>query len=91
MLNDLRQQIRDDVKARVEEVAGRLDLISREEFEKTEALLQSALKRLDEAEKKIAQLDGSEKTVKTSAKKAAKKKTTKTSSKKSASKKSAAK
>jgi len=59
LLSGVQQQIRDDIKARVEEMATRLDLVPREDFERVEALLEKALAeqkelkaRLDALEKK---------------------------------------
>ena len=53
------QQMRDDIKARVEEMATRLDLVPREDLDRVEALLEKALNdqkemkaRLDALEKK---------------------------------------
>ncbi len=59
LLSGVQQQIRDDIKARVEEMATRLDLVPREDFERVEGLLEKALAeqkelkaRLDALEKK---------------------------------------
>lgn len=58
-LNSVREQIKNDIKARVEEVAMRLDLVPREDLERVEALLEKAIsdqkelaERLDNLEKK---------------------------------------
>lgn len=57
-LNSVREQIKNDVKARVEEVAMRLDLVPREDLDRVEALLEKAISdqkemalRLDALEK----------------------------------------
>ena len=59
LLSSVQQQMRDDVKNRVEEMATKLDLVPREDFERVEALLNKALEdqkqmqeRLDALEKK---------------------------------------
>lgn len=59
LLGSVQQQMREDIKTRVEEMATRLDLVPREDFERVEALLQKALddqkqmqERLDALEKK---------------------------------------
>lgn len=59
LLSSVQQQMRDDVKTRVEEMATKLDLVPREDFERVEALLNKALEdqkqmqeRLDALEKK---------------------------------------
>jgi len=51
LMNDLQGQIREDVKTRVEELATKLDLIPREEFERLEDQvkdLQDRLKKLED-------------------------------------------
>ncbi len=48
----MQQQIRNDIKARVEDMATRLDLVPREDFERLEALTQSLEARITELEKK---------------------------------------
>ncbi len=52
LMNDLQKQMRDDVKVRVEELATRLDLVPREDFEKLEAQVDNLQKRLKELEDK---------------------------------------
>lgn len=52
VMSGLRQQMRDDIKARVEEMAARLDLVPREDLERVEALLASAIKRIEALEGK---------------------------------------
>ncbi len=44
LLGGAGQQIRDDIKARVEDIADRMDLVPREDLERVEALLQKSLK-----------------------------------------------
>lgn len=54
MLDSLRQQIKADIKARVEEMADDMDLVPREDFERLEAQvakLQMALDALKETNK----------------------------------------
>lgn len=43
LLGSAGQQIRNDIKTRVEEVADRMDLVPREDLERVEALLEKAL------------------------------------------------
>lgn len=52
LMNDLQKQMRDDVKTRVEELATRLDLVPREDFEKLQAQVNNLQKRLKELEDK---------------------------------------
>lgn len=58
-LNSIRQQIKNDVKARVEEVAMRLDLVPREDLDRVEALLE---KVIADQEDMAARLDALENT-----------------------------
>ncbi len=58
-LNSIRQQIKSDVKARVEEVAMRLDLVPREDLDRVEALLE---KVIADQEDMAARLDALENT-----------------------------
>jgi len=55
----IRQQIKNDVKARVEEVAMRLDLVPREDLDRVEALLE---KVIADQEDMAARLDALENT-----------------------------
>lgn len=59
LLSSVQKQIRDDITARVEEMATKLDLVPREDLDRVEALLEKALNeqkemkaRLDALEKK---------------------------------------
>ena len=76
VFSGLREQILNDIKARVEEVAARMDLVPREDFDALEARVNALQKRLDAAEGKSAA------TKKTTAAKKPSKKSTKTSGKK---------
>jgi len=60
-LNSVRQQIKNDVKARVEEVATRLDLVPREDLDRVEALLNKALEDQKELIARIESLEGGKK------------------------------
>ena len=57
LLGNLQQQIRDDIKARVEEVATRMDLVPREDFERVEGMLEAALKEQADLKKRIEALE----------------------------------
>jgi len=83
VFSGLREQIENDVKARVEEMASRMDLVPREDFDRLEAQVAALQKRVDE-------LTGAAKTSKPSSPKAGTKKTAakKTATKKSGKKKS---
>jgi BMFP domain-containing protein YqiC len=52
VVSGLAHQVREDVRARGEDLAARLDLIPREDFERLEARLDALLKRIETLEKK---------------------------------------
>lgn len=95
MVNNLREQLQNDIKARVEEMATRMDLVPREDLDRVEALLQktiadqeSIIARLNTLEGKAGTPAKKQKTKTKSntatktVKKTAKKKATKTAKKK---------
>jgi len=47
----VQQQIRNDIKARVDEVAERMDLVPREDYERLEAVVKTLEARITELEK----------------------------------------
>lgn len=57
IMNDVRQQIRDDVKARVEEVATKLDLVPREDLDIVEAKLEKAIAEIKALEERLGALE----------------------------------
>lgn len=75
----LQQQIRDDIRARVEEVADRLDLVPRADFEQAEDMIKKLRMQQDDMEQRIAALEAqrTSKTAKKTTKKTAKKTGTK--------------
>ncbi len=50
VMSGLREQIRNDIKARVEEMAARLDLVPREDFDRLEALVKALSKKVETLE-----------------------------------------
>jgi len=70
ILSGLQQQIREEIKARLEEMADRMDLVPREDMARAEA-------RIASLEKRVAALESAKslKAVKTAEKKTAPKKT----------------
>ena len=48
VFSGLREQIENDVKVRVEEMASRMDLVPREDFDRLEAQVKALQKRVDE-------------------------------------------
>lgn len=56
---DVRQQVRKLVKERVEQALGKMDLVTREEFERVEALAERARDRQEELEDRLSTLEKS--------------------------------
>ena len=57
LLNGVQQQIRDDVKTRIEEMATDLDLVPRDEFERVEAMMQKALSDNEDLKQRLEKLE----------------------------------
>lgn len=53
IFSGLGENIREDVKTRIDEIAHRLDLVPREDFERLEALVQTQEKRIQTLEKSL--------------------------------------
>ena len=71
------KQIRDEIRSRFDDMAARMDLVPREDFEKLEAMLTEARLKQEDMLKRIAALEGKKPaTKKTAAKKAPAKKPT---------------
>jgi BMFP domain-containing protein YqiC len=81
--SNLRTQIHQDIKARVEEMADRLDLVPREDFERLEAMLKEYRLTQDDLLKRIEKLEKGT-TTKAAPKKKAAAKTTKAKTTKTA-------
>lgn len=77
VFSGMREQIMNDIKARMEEMATRLDLVPREDFDRLEAQVKQLQKQMSELAPKKAP------PAKTAAKPASKKTATKTGKKKS--------
>lgn len=71
LLGSVRQQVKEEIKARIDELADRADLVPRADLERVEAMVSALQKRVDALEGK-----------KTPAKKTPAKKTAKTTTKK---------
>ena len=56
-LNSIRQQIHNDVKARAEEVAMKMDLVPREDLDRVEALLEKAIADQNDLKQRIEKLE----------------------------------
>ena len=61
ILSGLQQQVRGDVRARVEELAARLDLVPREDFEQARTMIIRLGNRLDELESRLDAIEGKKK------------------------------
>ncbi len=48
----LQQQIRSDIKTRIDDMASQMDLVPREDFDRLEALIQTLESRIEELENK---------------------------------------
>ena len=56
-LGNIQNQIKEDVKTRVDEIAMRMDLVPREDFERVEAMLKEYRTKQDELLKRIEALE----------------------------------
>lgn len=83
----LSKQIKEEIRSRIDDMANRMDLVPREDFEKLEAMLQEARLKQEDLLKRIEKLEG--KKAKTTKKPATKKTAPKkaTTAKKTAAKK----
>ncbi|PJB71503.1 MAG: hypothetical protein CO093_05005 [Alphaproteobacteria bacterium CG_4_9_14_3_um_filter_47_13] len=68
IFSGLSQQIREEIKSRVDDMASRMDLVPREDLERAEAMIAALRKRQDDMEMRLAALEGG-KTVTTTKKK----------------------
>lgn len=75
ILGGLREQIREDIKSRVEEMAARMDLVPREDLDRAEAMISTLQDKVANMDKRLAMLE--------KGKPAAKKKTVKGKKKRS--------
>jgi len=62
-------QAREEIRSRVDELATRMDLVPREDFERLEAMLAEARKEQSRLSARIDALEGKKKTVKKATKK----------------------
>ncbi len=77
LLGSVRQQVAEEIKARIDDLAGRADLVPRADLERVEAMLKTLQKRVDALEGKKAPAKAApvkKPTVKKTTKKTAKKK-----------------
>jgi BMFP domain-containing protein YqiC len=55
--SEVRHQVRNLVKERVDQLMGQMDMVSREEFERVEAVAEKARLRQEELEKRLTALE----------------------------------
>ncbi|TAL26971.1 MAG: accessory factor UbiK family protein [Alphaproteobacteria bacterium] len=55
--SEVRHQVRNLVKERVDQLMGQMDMVSREEFERVEAVAERARLRQEELEKRLTALE----------------------------------
>jgi BMFP domain-containing protein YqiC len=55
--SEIRHQVRTLVKERVDQLMGQMDLVTRDEFERVEAMAEKARTRQEELEKRLAALE----------------------------------
>lgn len=86
IVSGLQQQIREDMRSRIDDFADRADLVPREDLDRAEAMIAKLRQRLDDLEGRVATLEGSKTKSAPAAKvtpnKASPKKTTTTKGKK---------
>lgn len=87
IFSGLQQQVREEIRSRVDEMMSRMDLVPREDFERLEAMVAKLRLRQEELEKQLAAQTGST----APAKKPAPKKAAKTAKKPATKKKGKAK
>ncbi len=57
VLSDLGRNAKEDIRTRVEEIADRLDLVPRDEFDRLEVMLKQSRTEQDELKKRIEELE----------------------------------
>jgi BMFP domain-containing protein YqiC len=58
VVSGLQEQIRNDIRARVEEMATRLDLVPREELDMAKATIDKMRRRMDDMDARLSALEG---------------------------------
>lgn len=74
IVSGLQQQLREDLRSRMDDMADRADLVPRDDLERAEAMIQKLRSRVDDLEARLEKLEGKKPAA---AKKAAPKNTTK--------------
>lgn len=74
IVSGMQQQIRDEIRIRVEEMAAKMDLVPREDFEHVESMVQKLRTEQEALIKRIEALESGKKPAKTATKKTTDKK-----------------
>ncbi|WP_435641473.1 accessory factor UbiK family protein [Micavibrio aeruginosavorus] len=82
IFSGLHQQIHDDIRARIEDMAAKLDLVPRDDFDRLAGAVDKLRKRVDELEAALSVAEGKKAAPKKTATKKAAPKATKTTKKK---------
>jgi BMFP domain-containing protein YqiC len=61
IMSGMTRQVKDEIRARVDELATRMDLVPREDFERLEAMLAETRRKVDALEKQIEKQPGAKK------------------------------
>ncbi len=65
VMSGLRQQVREEIHSRVEEIATRMDFVPREDFDQAQAMITKLRQQQDEMEKRLLLLETGQTTKKT--------------------------
>lgn len=57
LIGSLQQQVRDEIKARVDDMATQMDLVPKEDLDRVEALLNKALDEQEDLKKRLEKLE----------------------------------
>ena len=77
IVSGLQQQLREDLRSRVDSMADRADLVPREDLQRAEAMIAKLRSRIDELEARMDKFEGKKAAPKTQVKKDVKKPATK--------------
>lgn len=72
IVSGLKQQVSEDIRSRMDDLADRADLVPREDLERAEAMIQKLRQRLDTIEARLDEIEGKKPVKKAVAKKATK-------------------
>lgn len=73
IVSGLQQQLREDLRSRVDSMADRADLVPREDLQRAEAMIAKLRSRIDDLEARLDKIEGKKPAPKSETKKAVKK------------------